>query len=245
MKTIYKTIGAAKEYCEYAVDIYENCPHRCSYCYAKKKIEDRNGNFKFEGARKNIIEETENYLKANNDKVGEIVFLGFSSDAFPADDDCDKTLEMTKLLKKYGHKVMLCTKGSLRNENIKETIKLADSIGITITCGDDMAKIYEEFASSVTKRLELLKFAHECGKETWISFEPVLDANFVINLISSGEIDFIDVAKLGKLNHMELSDLTGNEKDVIDWADYAKKVIEACNERKINYKVKYALSKFL
>ena len=39
MKTIYKTIGAAKEYCELAVDIYENCPYNCDYCYVKNKYE--------------------------------------------------------------------------------------------------------------------------------------------------------------------------------------------------------------
>ena len=39
MKTIYETKGAAKEYCDLAVDIYEYCPHKCKYCYEKAKVE--------------------------------------------------------------------------------------------------------------------------------------------------------------------------------------------------------------
>ena len=41
MKTIYETIGVAKEYCEYAVDIYTGCPHLCEYCYAKAKADKK------------------------------------------------------------------------------------------------------------------------------------------------------------------------------------------------------------
>ena len=242
MKTIYETIGAAKEYCDYAVDIYENCPHRCSYCYAKAKAEKKTGSFEFGGIRKNILEETEKYLKNHTELSGKTVFLGFSSDAFCVGEDTTMTTKMAKLLKKYGCKVMVCTKGKLTNE-VKEAIKYIDSVGITITCGEEMAKEFETNAASVSERMELLKYAKSLGKETWISFEPVLEENFIYDLLNSDFIKNVDVCKFGKLNHMEISDLTKNEEDFIDWKKYRENIIKICEEKNIKYMIKYALAK--
>jgi len=36
MKPIYQPKGAAKEYGDYAINIYTGCPHRCYYCYTPK-----------------------------------------------------------------------------------------------------------------------------------------------------------------------------------------------------------------
>ena len=34
MKPIYKPKGKAREYGDYAINIYTGCPHRCYYCFA-------------------------------------------------------------------------------------------------------------------------------------------------------------------------------------------------------------------
>lgn len=243
MKTIYKTIGAAKEYCELAVDIYENCPHECEYCYAKAKVERKNRDFCFGGVRENVVEETRKYLEEHKDIHGKMIFLGFSSDPFPVGYDISATIEMMKVLKEFGCKIMLCTKSGLENEDIKTAIKLADSVGITLTCGDEMASIYEAKSASPSKRIELLKYANSVGCETWISFEPVLEPNYILKLLESSFMDYVTTVKLGKLNHMELKDLTKNDTDFIDWKKYGEKAIEICERRKINYLVKSALMK--
>ena len=59
------------------------------------------------------------------------------------------------------------------------------------------------------------------------------------------DMKFVSKVKLGKLNHMNLSDLTGNENDIIDWTEYGKKAIEICERKNIKYIVKYALKLFL
>lgn len=244
MKTIYETIGAAKEYCDYAVDIYENCPHKCSYCYAKAKVEKSNKTFEFNGARDNIIEETKTYLENHKELSGKMIFLGFSSDAFPVGENITDTIKMIKLLKSFDCKVMVCTKSKL-TEDVKIAISLVDSVGISISCGDKMASVYEANAATVEERKELLKYAKACGKETWISFEPVLEAKYIYELLNSDFMKYVDVCKFGKLNHMNISDLTGNEADNIDWTEYVNNIINICNVHNINYKIKYALSKFL
>lgn len=245
MKTIYKTKGAAKEYCELAVDIYNNCPHKCEYCYAKAKEERKNKDFCFGGARENIIEETENYLKSNKDIYGKTIFLGFSSDPIPKDEDVTKTLEMVKLLKKYNCNIMFCTKGYLANDTIKEIIKLSDSVGITISCNDEMAIKYEKYAALPSERIKLLKYAKENGCETWISFEPILDDKYIISLLESNLMDYVDIVKIGKLNHMELSNLTKNDNDFIDWKEFGLKAIEICERKGQKYIIKDALKKLL
>ena len=244
MKTIYETIGAAKEYCDYAVDIYEFCPHKCSYCYVKDKAEKHGKEFSFGGVRANVLSETRSYLTKHKELNGKMIFLGFSSDAFPVGEDITATIEMIKLLKEFGCKVMVCTKGKL-TDSVREALALVDSVGITITCGEEMAAKYEMNAAKVSERMELLKYAKELGKETWISFEPVLEENFIYDILTSDFMKYVDVAKFGKLNHMELSDLTGNASDTIDWRVYAKNVTDICEKNGIKYIVKFALKKFM
>ena len=243
MKTIYKTMGAAKEYCELAVDIYKNCPHECEYCYAKAKVERKNNKFTFGGARANIINETRKFLESHNEIHGEMVFLGFSSDPFPVGHDTSTTIEMIELLKEYNCKIMLCTKSGLFSENIKAAIPMVDSVGITLTCGDEMASKYESKSAKPSERIDLLIYAHECVCETWISFEPVLEPNYILNLLESDFMNYVTTVKLGKLNHMDLKDLTSNENDIINWKAYGEKAVEICKKRNINYVIKSALLK--
>ena len=56
-------------------------------------------------------------------------------------------------------------------------------------------------------------------------------------------MDYVDTAKFGKLNHMEISDLTGNKEDNIDWTEYGRNVVKICTEKGINYKIKYRINK--
>ena len=98
-------------------------------------------------------------------------------------------------------------------------------------------------AKEMKERIELLKFAHECGCETWISFEPVLEPNYILNLLESDFMNYVTTVKLGKLNHMDLKDLTSNENDIINWKAYGEKAVEICKKRNINYVIKSALLK--
>lgn len=244
MKTIYSTRGAAKEYCEYAIDIYTGCPHSCEYCYAKASATRKNLDFTDIKVRNNVLEETKTFLDTHAEYHGKTIFLGFSSDPFPTGYDTSATVEMIKLLKNYGCHIMFCTKGKI-NPKVIDLLDSNDSVGITITCGNEMASIYESKSITPTERLAQLEAFYNKDIETWISIEPVLEPEFIYEMLESDNMKFITKVKLGKLNHMDLSDLTGNTNDNINWTKYGNKVIEICKRRNIEYIVKYALTKFL
>lgn len=244
MNTIYETKGAAKEYCEYAVDVFTGCPHLCEYCYAKAKADKTNTNFVDIKVHDGVLSATEEFLMTHSEYRGRTIFLGFSSDPFPMGYDHIATIDMIKLLKRYGCHIMFCTKGKI-DEEVLGILDSKDSVGITITCGDEMASKYESKSLRPSERIAQLKKFYDKGIETWISIEPVLEPNYIYSLLESENMNFITRVKLGKLNHMDLADLTGNANDVIDWTEYGTKAIEICKRRNIEYIVKYALTKFL
>ena len=64
MKPIYVPKGKAKEYGDYALNIYTGCPHECFYCFAPSVL--RREKEKFHGCvepRANIVEETKKQLE--------------------------------------------------------------------------------------------------------------------------------------------------------------------------------------
>ena len=154
MKIIYETIGAAKEYCEYAVDVYNGCPHKCKYCYAKAKAEKKNKDFTKVEVKEGMYEGVKALLDKDVEFKGRTIFLGFSSDPFPTGYDCTATIEMIKLLKSYGCHIMFCTKGKISDEVIN-ILDAEDSVGITITCGDEMAAIYEPDSLAPSERINM------------------------------------------------------------------------------------------
>ena len=58
MKPIYKPKGRAKEYGDYAINIYTGCPHRCYYCFAPNVLHKKKEQFhSCVEPRQNIVEE--------------------------------------------------------------------------------------------------------------------------------------------------------------------------------------------
>ena len=56
MKPIYVPKGKAKEYGDYALNIYTGCPHRCYYCFAPSVLHrDREQFHNCVEPRKNIV----------------------------------------------------------------------------------------------------------------------------------------------------------------------------------------------
>lgn len=222
MRPIYEPKGAAKEYGDYALNIYTGCPHRCYYCYAPKVLHrDKEQFHSVVEPRKNIVEETRKQLEREN-ITGKLIHLCFTCDPYPTGYDTTPTREIIKLLKDYGNHVQILTKGDGRRDF--DLLDENDWYGVTI----DGTLNYQ-------KDTMILRDAHECGIKTWVSFEPVIDAEMVLNYIEFvGGYGYADKVKIGKLNYYPSE---------IDWEKFGHEAEALCKSLGLDYYIKDSLRK--
>lgn len=231
MKPIYKPKGAAGEYCEWALNIYTGCPHRCYYCYCPKILHrDMEEFFSHVEPRKNIVEETRKQIE-RDDITGRLIHLCFIGDAYPTGYDTSATREIIKLLKEAGNHVQILTKGDGRRDF--DLLDDKDWYGVTISGGLCSSASSEPRAIDPHSRVDILEVAKGNGIKTWVSFEPVIDPDAVLDCIKiCGGI--IDKVKIGKLNYYPSN---------INWAQFGMDAESLCKEIGIDYYIKDGLRK--
>lgn len=229
MKPIYKPKGAAAEYGDFAINIYTGCPHRCYYCFAPRIL--RRNREVFHSCvepRRNIVKALRRQLEREQ-ITGQLIHLCFTCDPYPVGRDTTVTREVIQALKEYGNHVQILTKGSgVRDFDLLDS---EDWYGVTISCDQPMSDTAEPHAVSPASRLYDLSTAKNCGINTWVSFEPVLEPEAVLEFID-GCAYFIDVVKIGKLNY---------HPSDIDWAKFGRDVVEACRRMGLHYYIKDGL----
>lgn len=223
MKPIYRPSGKAKEYGDYAINIYTGCPHRCFYCFAPSVLRrDREIFHNHVEPRPNIVEAVQKQIE--REKItGKLIHLCFTCDPYPTGYDTTPTREIVKILKDSGNHVQILTKGDgsrdfdLLDEN--------DWYGITL---DGMSS--NEFFRI---RVNSLAEAHSRGIHTWVSFEPVTnERQFFIELHLVSQI--VDKVKIGKLNY---------HPSDINWSDFGRKAEKLCKSLGLDYYIKDSLRK--
>lgn len=228
---IYKPNGAAAEYGDYAVNIYTGCPHRCYYCFAPQVLHrDRETFHSCVEPRKDIVAKVRRQLERDETLRGKLVHLCFACDPYPEGCDTTATREVIAVLKEYGNHVQILTKGDGHRDF--DLLDENDWYGITVSCGGK-SRLYETRAAKTGIRLHFLKLAKTYGINTWVSFEPVLDQNFVLHCIRTWN-RCINKVKIGKLNY---------HKSDIDWAKFGLDVEALCQELGIDYYIKDSLRK--
>lgn len=221
MKPIYEPRGAAKEYGDYALNIYTGCPHRCFYCFAPGVLHrDKETFHSVVEPRKNIVEETRKQLEREN-ITGKLIHLCFTCDPYPTGYDSSVTREIIKLLKEHGNHVQILTKGDGTRDF--DLLDGEDWYGVT------MDGVNESGSGIVNLFNDIFK-AHQRGIKTWISFEPVIDPNSVLGLLKV--MNFVDKVKIGKLNY---------HKSDINWAEFGRAAEELCKSLGLDYYIKDSL----
>lgn len=230
MKPIYKPKGAAGEYGDYAINIYTGCPHRCTYCYVPavlhmtreqfhSRVEPRAGIA--EAVRKQI-EREQIYEKQ--------IFLCFACDPYPFGYDASVTREVIQVIKESGNHIKILTKNGYDAINDFDLLNENDWYGVTLTGSEPFD---EPDASKDNDRKLSLRIAKENGISTWISFEPVLNADYVLETIVRLK-DRCDFVAIGKLNY---------HKSSINWAEFGRKAEEICQRNGVDYYIKSSLRK--
>lgn len=221
MKPIYIPKGKAKEYGDYAINIYTGCPHRCFYCFAPNVLHmDRETFHSCVEPRKNIVEETKKQLEKMGIK-GKLIHLCFTCDPYPTGFDTSPTREIINAIKESGNNVQILTKGDGSRDF--DLLDNNDWYGITLDGIDD--------TDLFSKRVYSLAEAHSRGIKTWVSFEPVTSKrNFFIELHLVSRI--VDKVKIGKLNY---------HKSGINWATFGRQAEKICRYIGIDYYIKESL----
>lgn len=225
MKYIYEPKGKAKEYGDYAINIYTGCPHRCYYCFAPSVL--RKDKEKFHTCvepRENIVDGVKRQVERENIK-GKLIHLCFTCDPYPTGYDNTPTREIIKILKDSGNHVQILTKGNGSRDF--DLLDGNDMYGITLDgIGNGLNPLWKA-------RVDALAEAHNQGIKTWVSFEPVTnEREFFINLHLIAQI--ADKVKIGKLNYYQ-SD--------IKWDEFGKKAEKLCKSLNLDYYIKESLRK--
>lgn len=233
MKPIYEPSGKAKEYGDYAINIYTGCPHRCYYCFAPSVLrKDREAFHSCVEPRKDIYKAT----MAQLDKegiTGKLIHLCFTCDPYPLGVDNIITRDIIKLLKNAGNHVQILTKNGIRAQRDFDLLDENDWFGVTYAgykTSPVVPPTEEPNAGWPLDRIRALVLAKNKGVHTWVSCEPVLDAESVYRLIETGA--YIDLFKIGKLNYHPSS---------INWADFGRRAEVLCKEYGRNYYIKDSL----
>jgi len=230
MKPIYEPKGKAKEYGDFAINIYTGCPHKCYYCFAPNVLHRTKEAFhNCVELRKGIVEAVKRQLDA--DKITDkLIHLCFVCDPYPVGYDSTPTREIIKAIKESGNHVQILTKGGKMAERDFDLLDSKDRFGVTVSTFD--GHLPEPFAAPVSDRLYTLFSAKQKGIFTWVSCEPVLDEESIYQLIST--IDTIDLYKIGKLNY---------HPSGINWKEFGQECERLCKLYNRNYYIKDGLRK--
>lgn len=226
MKPIYEPKGKAKEYGDYAINIYTGCPHRCYYCFAPNVLrKDREQFHSYVEPRPNIVEEVKKQL--DKEQIADkLIHLCFTCDPYPTGYDTTPTREIIKAIKAAGNHVQILTKGDGRRDF--DLLDGEDWYGATISGFSTIAS--EPKAEFVVTRDEALREAHRRGIKTWVSCEPVINGTDIIHFVSV--CDYVDRYKIGKLNYFT---------STVNWPVFGRTVERICKERGLDYYIKDSL----
>ncbi|MBQ8708495.1 MAG: hypothetical protein IJ523_10450 [Succinivibrionaceae bacterium] len=221
MKPIYEPRGKAKEYGDYALNIYTGCPHGCFYCFAPNVLrKDRDEFHSHVEPRPGIIEATRTQLERER-ITGKLIHLCFTCDPYPTGYDTSATREIIKLLKEYGNHVQILTKGDGTRDF--DLLDGNDWFGVTMD-GSSFEPKNMPFATQ-------LMWAKEKGINTWISFEPTVNPGYSL-ICMLGMASVTDKYKIGKMNYFNLH---------TDWGEYGRRAEKLCQELGIDYYIKDSL----
>lgn len=237
MSMIYEPQGRAKEYSDLAMNIYNGCSHGCLYCFGPKVLhrskEEFYGNIdvlkKF--SLKGISREAK---KLTGNGCNSPVLLCFTCDPYqPLDSELKLTREVIQTINENGLPVQILTKGGLNSMRDFDLLKQNPNncYAATLTCtSDDESQYWEPNASLPHERIEALRYAHQEGIQTWVSFEPVVCPDAVYKLIELTH-EFVDLYKVGKLNYHPLS-------KTIDWQAFKQNAIDLLDSYGKEYYIK-------
>lgn len=208
-KCIYKPVGKAGEYAQWACNFFVGCSNDCDYCYCKKGVLGTVAGGKEAKLKKCFSDQTDafqTFIKEATRHADELrhsdgLFFSFSSDpCLP--ETIDLTLMCASLAAGMDIRCQLLTKCAwwLKDENIMSALRqIKDhvSIGFTLTGMDEMER--GRTVASNDDRLEAMQSLHAEGLRTFASFEPIIDVRKAMDVFTKSK-GACDTYKFGLLS---------------------------------------------
>lgn len=183
----------------------------------------------------NVLTRLEKDLKKLG-KLDEPIFLCFSCDPYPSGCDTSITREAIKLIKASGNNVRILSKSGLFADRDFDLLDSGDEYGVTLAAYH--TSIWEPNTAPTHERLISILQAKEWGIRTWVSFEPVIEPDWTLELIGAAAETGCDIIKIGKLNYHP-------HAKTIDWAKFAQEAKDMCESLGVNYVLKADLAAYL
>lgn len=240
MKAIYEPRGRAREYAPLACNLYTGCSHGCRYCYAPAVL--RKDRFDFIAnvkPRPGILDAIKRDAAKLSLGPGPVL-LCFTCDPYqPCEAEHALTRKTVEVLGKAGLGIRILTKaGTLPERDFHLFRRFDVEFGVTLcSLSEDFRAEWEPNARTVPERMRALRHAHDLGIRTWVSVEPVMSPAQVLHLIWVC-MDFVDVWKIGKLNHDKAREAA------IDWRQFLEDVLAALTRYDASYYIKQDLWDF-
>lgn len=232
MLMIYQPAGRAREYAEWACNIYRGCDHDCTYCYAPAVLRMDRAEFHADvqprGDLLEISNEATRLSKAGNTAP---ILLCFTCDPYsPGAISCvGWTRTCIHEIHDAGQRVTILSKGGRRALADLDILGPGDEFATTLTLHHP--EEWEPHSAPTRDRIEALWAAQDAGLRTWASFEPVLDPAQTLELIEEAA-PYLSLAKVGIANHIGLHH---------DWADFGRRAEALCQSLGLDYLLKHDL----
>jgi DNA repair photolyase len=242
---IYQPKGKAREYAEFACNLFEGCPNQCTYCYAPGSLRLKRSEFKSAATpRRDIVERV--YADAMKlaawAGIGspEVMFC-FTCDPFPtAELIRSVTCPAIDALAGNGLSVATLTKRPmLALDNAEMFLEAARvNFGVTLTTTLTTAALkYEPHAELPRTRIAALSEAKRAmGLRTFVSLEPVMDEAQALHVIEA-VVGLADEIRIGPINH----DAAAFAR--VDWKQFYADAVALCARLGVKMVAKKALLK--
>jgi DNA repair photolyase len=238
---IYEPSGKAREYSELAANFYTGCKHACKYCYCpdimRKTLSEWSAN---SYPRTNVLKAfRKDCERATPEQKNKELLFSFMTDCYQTDEAAFLTRQALDIAYYYKFKkINVLTKAGFRA--VKDFDLFAKNPGwkfgsTIIMRNEELREQWEPGAPSIQSRYEALKIAHGKGIYTWVSVEPVVDADEALKVIKD-LLPFVNYWKVGKLNHM------AEYEQLINWNKFHGDVLRLLKGK--DYLIKHDLKKY-
>jgi len=231
MRLIYEPRGPAREYSELACNLFGDaegkhggCSHGCLYCYCPDVLRIPPARFHCRPLpRPNVLADLERDA-ARMAQAGDRrrVLFSFIGDPYcPEEAETETSRRALEIMVAHGLNFDVLTKGgarAIRDFDLLEAGRA--SFGTSLAWTEDFSRrIWEPYAATIEERWMAITHARARGLRTWLSMEPVLDAEQALELLAWIEVDEV---RIGRASHL-LSSVT-----TIDWQAFTDAAYDLC-----------------